>query len=141
MKIKKLKENARIPTYGSAAAAGVDLYSTENYIIHPGECQLVDTGLAIAIPHGYFGGIFPRSGLSVKNGLRLANCVGVVDEDYRGPIKVALYNDSSIDQVVNVGERIAQLVFTPYIQVEFEEVDELDETERGSGGFGSTGTK
>ena len=99
----------------------------------------IGTGLSIAVPEGYFGAIFARSGLAAKEGLRPANCVGVADSDYRGEYIVALHNDSAISRVVTPGERIAQLVVMPYLSVEFEEVDSLDETERGAGGFGSTG--
>lgn len=107
----------------------------------PGETAKVTTGLAFAIPEGYFGGIFARSGLSTKKGLRPANCTGVVDSDYRGPVIVALHNDSTQTRVIEPGERIAQLILLPYLAAEFDEVEELDETDRGCGGFGSTGTK
>ena len=100
---------------------------------------MIGTGIAVAIPEGYFGGIFARSGLSAKEGLRPANCTGVVDADYRGEIKVALHNDSEERRVVQPGQKIAQMVVMPFLSVEFEEVTELDETERGKGGFGSTG--
>lgn len=141
IQIKKLKENAIIPTRGSDRAAGYDLYAClENEItIGAGETVKIGTGLSIAVPEGYFGAIFARSGLAAKEGLRPANCVGVADSDYRGEYIVALHNDSSISRVVTPGERIAQLVVMPYLSVEFEEVDSLDETERGAGGFGSTG--
>lgn len=105
----------------------------------PGEAVKVDTGLAIAIPDGYFGGVFARSGLSTKKGLRPANCVGVIDSDYRGPVMVPLYNDAAAARVIEPGERIAQLIVMPYLAVDFEEVEELGETERGEKGFGSTG--
>ena len=141
IQIKKLKENAIIPTRGSDRAAGYDLYAClENEItIGAGETVKIGTGLSIAVPEGYFGAIFARSGLAAKAGLRPANCVGVADSDYRGEYIVALHNDSAISRVVTPGERIAQLVVMPYLSVEFEEVDSLDETERGAGGFGSTG--
>ena len=141
IQIKKLNENATIPTRGSDRAAGYDLYAClENEItIGAGETVKIGTGLSIAVPEGYFGAIFARSGLAAKEGLRPANCVGVADSDYRGEYIVALHNDSSISRVVTPGERIAQLVVMPYLSVEFEEVDSLDETERGAGGFGSTG--
>ena len=141
IQIKKLKENAIIPTRGSDRAAGYDLYAClENeVIIGAGETVKIGTGLSIAVPEGYFGAIFARSGLAAKEGLRPANCVGVADSDYRGEYIVALHNDSAISRVVTPGERIAQLVVMPYLSVEFEEVDSLDETERGAGGFGSTG--
>ncbi|MBO5048358.1 MAG: dUTP diphosphatase [Clostridia bacterium] len=141
IQIKKLKENAIIPTRGSDRAAGYDLYAClENEVtIGAGETVKIGTGLSIAVPEGYFGAIFARSGLAAKEGLRPANCVGVADSDYRGEYIVALHNDSAISRVVTLGERIAQLVVMPYLSVEFEEVDSLDETERGAGGFGSTG--
>ena len=141
IQIKKLKENAIIPTRGSDRAAGYDLYAClENEItIGAGETVKIGTGLSIAVPEGYFGAIFARSGLAAKEGLRPANCVGVADSDYRGEYIVALHNDSAISRVVTPGARIAQLVVMPYLSVEYEEVDSLDETERGAGGFGSTG--
>ena len=141
IQIKKLKENAIIPTRGSDRAAGYDLYAClENeVIIGAGETVKSGTGHSIAVPERYFGAIFARSCLAAKEGLRPANCVGVADSDYRGEYIVALHNDSAISRVVTPGERIAQLVVMPYLSVEFEEVDSLDETERGAGGFGSTG--
>lgn len=141
IKIKKLRENANIPTRGSAAAAGYDLYACiENAVtIKPHTTEKIGTGLAIAVPDGYFGAIFARSGLAAKQGLRPANCVGVADSDYRGEYIVAIHNDTDAEQIVEPGERIAQLVVMPYLAAEFEEVDELSETERGAGGFGSTG--
>lgn len=141
VKIKKLTDTAIIPTKGSAKAAGYDLYSDETIGIEPGTCVKISTGLAITPPKGYFGAVFARSGLASKQGLRPANCVGVCDEDYTGEYMVALYNDSSETQMIQKGERIAQLVFLPYINVDFEEVEELEKTDRGAGGFGSTGTK
>lgn len=140
--IRKLRDNARIPVRGSLSAAGADLYACmdeEEITLKPGETKLVGTGLAMAIPEGYFGGIFARSGLAAKEGLRPANCVGVVDADYRGEVKVALHNDSDQERRVTNGERIAQLVVLPYLETEFEEKDELDSTGRGEGGFGHTG--
>lgn len=141
MNYKKLLPTAKEPTYGSDEAAGADLYAAEAVWIHPGEVKLVDTGIAVEIPENYFGGLFPRSGLATKRGLRLANCVGVIDSDYRGPVKVALFNDSNKVQEVEVGERIAQMIVIPYITTNFVEVKELSDTIRGEGGFGSTGTK
>ncbi len=108
-------------------------------MIYPGEVLKIHSGLAVEIPEGYFGGIYARSGLATKQGLRPANCIGVVDCDYRGEIIVALYNDSDKIQTIENGQRIAQLVIQPYLNVEFEEVDKLESTERGSGGFGSSG--
>ena len=141
IKIKKLNKNAIIPARGSEKAAGFDLYAcTETkIIIAPHNTVKVGTGLAIEIPDGYFGAIFARSGLATKNGLRPSNCVGVCDADYRGEYIVALHNDTDIPQTINPMERIAQLVVMPFLEVKFEEVDELEDTKRGDGGFGSTG--
>lgn len=141
--IKKLKENATIPTYGSEYAAGADLYACldENVTIKPGETYLVPTGLAMALPEGYAGLIYARSGLASKKGLAPANKVGVVDSDYRGEVMVALHNHSMKEATVEHGERIAQLVVAPYIMSVFNTVESLDETKRGTGGFGSTGAK
>lgn len=141
--IKKLHDNAVIPARGSQSAAGCDLYACLNHerscIVQPHQTVKVNTGIAVEIPEGYFGAIFARSGLATKKGLRPANCVGVVDSDYRGEVIVAIHNDSDVEQVFEDGERIAQLVILPYLPVEFCEVDELSETARGTGGFGSTG--
>ena len=141
IELKKLRENAVIPTRGSNQAAGYDLYAAidEAVTIKPHTTEKIVTGLAIAVPDGYFGAIFARSGLARKQGLRPANCVGVADSDYRGEYIVALHNDTDIQQVVSPGDRIAQLVVMPYLAVEFEEKEELSETDRGTGGFGSTG--
>lgn len=143
MKIKKLNENAVIPTYGTEYSAGADLYACteEDITINPGETKLIKTGIAMEIPVGYAGFIYARSGLASKKGLAPANKVGVIDADYRGEVMVALYNQSNESQVIAAKERIAQLVIAPFLKVEFEEVDELTETVRGAGGFGSTGTK
>ena len=143
IKFKKLNDLAKIPTFGSEYSAGADLYAATSYDIEiwPDETIKVDTGLSVAIPEGYFGAIYARSGLATKQGLRPANCVGVVDSDYRGPVIVALHNDSNIRQIVPAGSRIAQLIISPAPKFEFQEVEELDDTERGEGGFGSTGTK
>lgn len=143
LKIKKLKENAHIPTYGTEFAAGCDLYAAEDNIvtIKPGETKLISTGLAMSIPDGYVGLIFARSGISIKRGLAPANKVGVIDSDYRGEIMVALYNQSNTDQTVDINERVAQFILMPYTKADFKETDELDDTVRGNGGFGSTGTK
>lgn len=140
--IKKLDERAVIPSYGSLYSAGCDLYAVldEELVIKSGETVLVKTGLAMEIPVGYAGLIFARSGLASKKGLAPANKVGVVDADYRGEVMVALHNHSNEDRVVTVGERIAQLVIMPFFTAEFEEVDELSDTVRGEGGFGSTGS-
>ena len=143
MDIKKLDEKAILPTYGSAFAAGADLYACleETVTIAPGETKLIHTGLAMAIPEGLAGLIYARSGLASKRGLAPANKVGVVDSDYRGEVMVALHNHGSVEQTVEHGERIAQLVLAPVITAQFNVVDELDDTVRGAGGFGSTGTK
>ena len=139
--IKKLTETAILPERGSAYAAGYDLFADleENIEIQPHQTKMIGTGLAMEIPEGYFGGIFARSGLSSKEGLRPANCVGVVDADYRGQVCVALHNDSEEVRVVAPGQKIAQLVVTPFLSVEFDEVENLSDTVRGVGGFGSTG--
>ena len=141
IQVKKLIENAKIPTRGSEQAAGYDLYACidEAVTIKPHETEKIGTGLAIAVPDGYFGAIFARSGLAAKQGLRPSNCVGVADSDYRGEYIVAMHNDSDSEKTVEPFERIAQLVVMPYLPVEFEEVRELSETQRGAGGFGSTG--
>ncbi|HPX32304.1 MAG TPA: dUTP diphosphatase [Erysipelotrichaceae bacterium] len=137
--IKKVNEDAIIPTKGSDYAAGYDLYATKDEVIFPHNTTKVSTGLAIEIPEGYFGGIFARSGLASKKRVRPANCVGVIDSDYRGEIIVLLHNDSERHQFISKGDRIAQLIVLPYLSIEFEEVENLNETERGEGGFGSTG--
>ena len=141
--IKKLNNNAVIPAYGSAYAAGADLYACIDspVVVNPHQTVLIPTGIALELPEGLAGLIYARSGLATKKGLAPANKVGVVDCDYRGEVKVALHNHSEIPQTVAVGERVAQLVITPYITAEFIEVDELSETVRGAGGFGSTGAK
>lgn len=137
----KLRHDAKMPTTGSEYAAGYDLYAAMDteLIVKPGQTVSIGTGLAIAPPKGYFGAIFARSGWATKRGLRPANCVGVCDEDYRGEYIVAIHNDSPDDQIIHPGDRIAQLVFLPYSHVAFEEVSSLNSTERGAGGFGSTG--
>lgn len=139
MKVKRLKDNAIIPTRGSSAAAGYDLYTTDETVIAPGQTILLGTGLAMEIPEGYFGAVFARSGLATKEGLRPANCVGVIDADYRGELKVPLHNDSPEERQITAGERIAQLVIMPFLPVTFEEAGELSDTARSTGGFGSTG--
>lgn len=141
--IKKLSANAIIPSYGSEFAAGADLYACleADIEVKPHETVLVPTGISLELPLGYAGLIYARSGLATKKGLAPANKVGVVDCDYRGEVKVALHNHSEIPQTVSAGERVAQLVITPYLTAEFIERSELSETVRGAGGFGSTGTK
>lgn len=139
--LKKMSANALIPMRGSAFAAGYDLYAciAEPININPHETAKIGTGIACALPSGTFGAVFARSGLATKEGLRPANCVGVVDSDYRGEIIVALHNDGDIIRTVTPNERIAQFVLMPFIPMEFAESDELPESVRGSGGFGSTG--
>ena len=143
VKIKKLSERARIPQYGSDFAAGADLYALTDgpVTVSPSETVMIKTGIALEIPEGYAGLIYARSGLASKKGLAPANKVGVVDSDYRGEIMVALHNHSSEPRSVEDGERIAQLVVTPFLRVDFEEAETLEETARGEGGFGSTGRK
>lgn len=163
IKIKKLSSDAKIPTRGSSYAAGYDLYSAECKVIYGGETEMIDTGIAVEIPEGYFGAIYARSGLACKQGLRPANCVGIIDSDYRGSIKVALHNDNEGVMVtersagvgviqyvpfpnhnstkkVDIGERIAQLVIQKAEDISFVEVDELSDTARSDGGFGSSGS-
>lgn len=144
IKVKKLNDSAVIPSRGSDCAAGLDLYAkittgARAVRIPAGQTVKVGTGIAMEIPEGYLGAVYARSGLATKQGLRPANCVGVIDADYRGEIIVALHNDSTKCATVRDGDRIAQLVITPYLVVQLNEVDELSETERGDGGFGSTG--
>ena len=139
MRIQKLREDAIVPTRASENAAGYDLYAADSAYIAPGTMHLIHTGIAVEIPDDYFGAVYARSGLATKEGLRPANCVGVIDSDFRGELKVALYNDSEYARTVDAGERIAQLVIIPYEAPEIEVVDELSETARGNGGFGSTG--
>lgn len=146
IKIKKLDSTAVIPTRGSEYAAGYDLYANvvhpfeDNCVVtmQPGETTKIKTGIALEISDGYFGAIFARSGLATKQGLRPANCVGVIDSDYRGEIIVAIHNDSDTAQTIHNGDRIAQIVILPYLGIEFEETTELSDTDRGIGGFGST---
>lgn len=142
VKIQKLDERAIVPSYGSASAAGADLYALTNgetLEIAPQETVFVHTGIAMEIPEGFAGLIFARSGIACKRGLAPANKVGVVDSDYRGEILVALHNHTLTPQTVADGERIAQIVITPYLTADFVEADTLDASQRGTGGFGSTG--
>lgn len=143
VQIKKLRENAVLPARGSAFAAGYDLCAClegdETVIIPPHHTVKIGTGLAFALPEGTFGAVVARSGLASKQGLRPANCLGVIDSDYRGECFVALHNDSNEERTVRHGDRVAQLVLLPFLPMEFEEVDTLPETVRGEGGFGSTG--
>ena len=138
VKIQKLRSGAVTPRRGSADAAGYDLYACpadgQSVTIAPHTTAMIGTGLALAIPAGYFGGVFARSGLASRQGLRPANCVGVIDADYRGECTVALHNDTDAPRTVAPGDRIL-----PFLAAEFSEADALDETDRGAGGFGSTG--
>jgi dUTP pyrophosphatase len=141
---KKLNENAIVPTYGSEFAAGADLYACTNgetVTFAPSETKLIKTGIAMEIPEGYAGLIYARSGIANKRGLAPSNKVGVVDSDYRGEIMVSLHNHSLSEQSITDGERIAQMVIAPFLKVEYTEVEELTDTARGEGGFGSTGKK
>ena len=143
LRIKKLNLNAVIPSYGTDFAAGADLYACidETVSIDCGETKMIGTGVALEIPTGYVGLVFARSGLACKKGLAPANKVGVIDSDYRGEIKVALHNHNGSGEALSVenGERIAQIAIVPYLKAEFEETDDLENTERGESGFGSTG--
>ena len=150
LKIKRLSSTAILPTQGSAQSAGLDLYAnipvgnsnlpqSQSLLIEPHQTLFIGTGLSMAMPEGFFGAIYARSGLACKQSLRPANCVGVVDSDYRGQVVVALHNDSEEPKVITHGQRIAQLILQPYFQTTITEVEELDSTDRGEGGFGSTG--
>ena len=143
VRLKKLSEKAVIPTYGSEFSAGADLYACleETVVIGPGKTYMVPTGLAVEIPEGYAGLVYARSGLASKKGLAPANKVGVVDADYRGELFVALHNHGCEEAQVEPGERIAQLVVTPFLKADYRVVEELSDTARGAGGFGSTGRK
>ena len=141
---KKLDKNAHALTYGSEYAAGADLYALTNgetVRFSPGETKMIHTGLAVEIPVGYAGLVYARSGIATKRGLAPANKVGVIDSDYRGELMVSLHNHSNTEQEIADGERIAQLVIAPFLSAEFCETDELSDTARGEGGFGSTGKK
>ena len=143
MRFKKLSESAQAPKRASVGSAGYDLFADLHngaVSVEPGETKMISTGIAMEIPLGTFGAIFARSGLASKRGLRPANCVGVIDPDYRGEVMVAIHNDSREDQVIKPGDRIAQLLIIPCGAVDFVEANELISTDRGSGGFGSTGT-
>ena len=142
IKIKKLNNLAKMPSRGSSDAAGYDLYAATDYIIDiaPHSTVKIGTGLSFELPEGTFAGIFARSGIATKRGLRPANCTGIIDADYRGEIIVALHNDTDEIQSIEPGERIAQMILLPFIEMNFEEVDKLSDTNRGNGGFGSTGT-
>lgn len=137
--VKKLRDTAVLPQYGSAFAAGADLFACTAQTLAPGETKLIPTGLAMEIPAGFAGLVYARSGLACKRGLAPANKVGVIDADYRGELLVPLHNHSNISQEIASGERIAQLIITPFLAVQFEEAAALEDTARGAGGFGSTG--
>ena len=141
VRIKLLSENATAPSYGTEFSAGADLYNLkgEDVVIPSGKTVMIHTGLSLEIPEGYVGLIFARSGLATKRGLAPANKVGVIDSDYRGEIMVSLHNHSDNDECVAGGERVAQLVIVPFLKSEFEIAEELSDTVRGAGGFGSTG--
>lgn len=143
VKIKKLSKLAKIPTYGSEFAAGADIYAAidGSVTIAPGETKFIPTGLAFEIPEGYAGFMHARSGLASKRGLAPANKVGVIDSDYRGEVMVALHNHGAEPQTIEAGERIAQMIIAPFVTANFIESDTLEDTVRGAGGFGSTGTK
>ena len=139
--IKKLNTNAIIPTYGTEFSAGADLYTciSEAVTLAPGETVLIHTGLAMEIPERFVGLIYARSSLAVKGGLAPANKVSVIDSDYRGELMIPIHNHSSQSQTIEPAQRIAQIIFTPYYMAQFEEIEELPDTARGVGGFGSTG--
>ena len=143
IKVKKLRENAKLPVYGTEFSAGADLFACldEPLTILPGETKLISLGISLEIPNGYAGLVFARSGLATKRSLAPANKVGVIDSDYRGEFFVPLYNHGNAPQTIENGERIAQLIITPYLTAKFVEADTLSETVRGAGGFGSTGSR
>lgn len=143
IKLCKIDRNAAIPTYATKASAGADLYALckEPVTVNPGRTELIHTGIALEIPEGFAGFIYARSGLATKHGIAPANKVGVIDADYRGEIMVSLYNQSDKPYTIENGERIAQMVIAPYLKAEFCVCEELESTQRGHGGFGSTGTK
>ena len=139
--VKKLNDLAKLPTRGSSDAAGYDLYTATSYNIEiqPHTTVKIGTGLSFELPQGTFAAIFPRSGIATKRGLRPANCVGVVDSDYRGEVIVALHNDTDEVQSIEPQERIAQIILLPFVEMSFNEVDELSDTARGESGFGGSG--
>ena len=141
VRVKLLREGAKLPTYGSAEAAGADLYACleESVTIQPGQSVFIPTGIALEVPKGCAGLIFARSSMGAKRGLAPANKVGVIDSDYRGEIRVVLLNHGSVVQTVENGERIAQFLITPVLQPAYEQAEALSDTERNTGGFGSTG--
>lgn len=139
--VKKLNDLAKLPTRGSEYAAGYDLYAATSYNIEiqPHTTVKIGTGLSFELPQGTFAAIFPRSGIATKRGLRPANCVGVCDSDYRGEYIVALHNDTNEVQIIEPQERIAQMILLPFVEMSFNEVNELSDTVRGAGGFGGSG--
>ena len=139
--VKKLNDLAKLPTRGSEYAAGYDLYAATSYNIEiqPHTTVKIGTGLSFELPQGTFAAIFPRSGIATKRGLRPANCVGVCDSDYRGEYIVALHNDTNEIQIIEPQERIAQMILLPFVEMSFNEVNELSDTVRGAGGFGNSG--
>ena len=141
IRVRRVSPTALLPTRGSSSAAGYDLYADlqEDVVIAPHTTAKIDTGLQFELPEGYFAGIFARSGIAAKEGLRPANCVGVCDSDYRGNYIVAIHNDSDAERRVTPREKIAQMIVLPYLPLEFEETEDLSDTARGAGGFGSTG--
>lgn len=143
MNIKILNDKAKMPTRGSEKAAGYDMYAAidEPISIPPHKSVMVPTGIAMEVPDGYFVGLFPRSGISFKRGLRLSNCVGVIDSDYRGEVLAPIHNDFDYEESIEPGERVCQFIILPYIVEDLNEVDGLSDTARGEGGFGSTGEK
>ncbi len=141
IRVKRVSPTAKLPTHGSEYAAGYDLYAdiAEDLKLAPHTTVTVDTGLQFELPEGFFAGIFARSGIATREGLRPANCVGICDSDYRGNYMVAIHNDSDRERTITVHEKIAQMIVLPYLSLEFEETDMLTDTDRGAGGFGSTG--
>lgn len=139
--VVKLNEDAVIPTYGTAGAAGFDFYSVDDYVVKPGETLIVKTGLAMSVPAGTYLAVVPRSGVSFKTKIRVSNSPGTVDSDFTGEVGILVDNTGTEDFVIEKGYRIAQGLILPYFQANFDIVDSLDETERGAGGFGSTGVK
>lgn len=143
VKVKKLYPNARLPVYGTAFSAGADLCACldASVTLQPGETKLISIGISMEIPTGYAGLVFARSGLATKRNLAPANKVGVIDSDYRGEFFVPLHNHGAVPQTIEHGERIAQMILTPYLTAKFIEAETLSDTARGEGGFGSTGSK
>lgn len=137
--VKRYFEDSKLPTRADSGSAGWDLYAYEDADILPGNTQMIASGIAVAIPNGYFGAIYNRSGLSTKHGIRLANCTAVIDSSYRGMVGIPLHNDTDRLYKVAKGDRVAQMIIQPVPEVKWEEVDELDDTERSSGGFGHSG--